>query len=194
MAAIAEGTTTAKKYKKMYNLSVVVLEKQKTEVAMETDLDEKTVEGSYCEMGREEPPTMAGDLPNPIFDESAHALLLEARRRSPPHPDVYFHRQVLRTVRNGKLVELLRDGEGKEATKEIEYLPLQQGTKGLKKSGWLTAKSARYANVVIPTTITNGNDDAIGRKVKRKIKTRQKVTHSGFGVHRGLEERLKAGK
>jgi hypothetical protein len=194
VATIAEGTTTAKKYKKLYNLSVVVLEKQKTEVAIETDLDEKTVEGSYCEMGREEPPTTAGDLPNPIFDEAAHTLLLESRERSPPHPDVFFHGQILRTVRNGKLVELLRDGESKEASKEIEYVPPKQGTMGLKKSGWLTAKSARYANVVIPTTITNANDDAIGRKVKRRIKTRKKVTHSGFGVHRGLEERLKAGK
>jgi hypothetical protein len=97
-------------------------------------------------------------------------------------------------VRSGKLVELLRDSEGKDATKEIEYAPPQQGTMGLKKSGWLTAKLARFANVVIPTTITNADDEAIGRKVKKRIKTRKKVTHSGFGVHRGLEDRLKAGK
>jgi hypothetical protein len=36
------------------------------------------VEEAYCEMNREETPTMAGDLPTPTFDETAHALLMEA--------------------------------------------------------------------------------------------------------------------
>jgi hypothetical protein len=133
---------------------------------------------------------MAGDLPNPTFDEAAHALVMECRKRNPPHPDVYFHDQLLRTVRSGKLVQLVRDGKHQE----IQYVPLQQGTLGLKKSGWLAAKSACFSNTVIPTTMTNAHDRAIGRKVKKRHKIRKKVTHSGFGVHLGLEDRLKAGK
>ncbi|MFT5185361.1 MAG: hypothetical protein ACI84C_002506 [Flavobacteriales bacterium] len=191
MATIGETTVTAKKIKKQYNLSTVVLEKQKSEVAKETKKSEKLVEGAYCEMKREEPPIGIGELPPSTFDEDAHAIIMKRRMVNPKYPDVYFHGQILRTVRNGVLVELCRDSESKEITKEIPYVPMKESHWGLSKSGWL---SEQGRNLVIPTSVKHLSDDAIGKKRKRSVRVRTKVTHSGFGEHLGLEERLKAGK
>ena len=53
VATIAPKTKTAKTVWKLYNLSAVVLEKRKSEIALLLGLSTKTVEQGYCKLFRE---------------------------------------------------------------------------------------------------------------------------------------------
>jgi hypothetical protein len=190
VATIAQNTMTAKRVKKLYNLSAVVLEKQKQEVALATNLDEKIVESAYCEMFREEAPIAPGDVPTKIFDKEAHAMVITTRKANPTHPDVYFHGQVLRTVIQKVLVELYRDQETTEHTRILPYVPIQSSPTDLKRWKQLIATEKSREQVVY-TSIKQTNVDPYGRVVKQRVRVRSAVIHSGFGIHDGLESRLK---
>ncbi len=197
IATIAPKTKTAKKVRKLYNLSTVVLEKQKSEIASMLVLSEKVVESGYCEMFREADYLCSGDTPSQKFDEQRHAIVMADREKKPRHPDVYFCGQILRTVRHGILVELYRDSKGDSKIQEIPF----GGWTVLKKAnqlaiGWWNSSSSRENSRIISTSRTHdeGYSDAIGRTVKLRVYTRKKVVHSGFGIHKGLEERLRERK
>jgi hypothetical protein len=190
IATIAQNTMTAKRVKKLYNLSAVVLEKQKQEVAMATNLDEKIVESSYCEMFREDVPTAPGNVPTKTFDERAHGLVVSNRKASPTHPDMYFHGQILRTVRQNILVELYRDQEMTEHIRWLAYVPVQSKASDLKR--WKELRATEESRVkLIYTSIKQTNLDPYGTIVKRRPRMRSAVIHSGIGVHEGLEMRLR---
>ena len=198
IATIATNTNTAKRVRKLYNLSSVVLEKQKSEIAVMTGLSEKIVESGYCEMIREEDYISAGDTPHEPFDECRHAVIMEERQKNPPHPDIYFHKQILRTERGGILIEICWDVNGEVMTRELPFL----GWTVLKKAdetavGWWSAPlSSRDFHTIIATSRLHGHggSDAIGGDVKLRAYIRKKVTHSGIGIHSGLEQRLKERK
>jgi hypothetical protein len=188
IATIAGTTKTAKKVKRLYNLSAVVLEKQKTEVSLELDVEEKVVENGYCEMIKEDQPTAPGDVPSQTFNEEAHAVEMLKRRAKPIWPDVYFHGQVLRTVRDGRLVELYRGMQSEELMKVIPYNHLQES---LEEPVWKKMVATEgMRRIVIETSLKHLNPDPVGKKIKKRVKARSVITHSGFGVHNGLEKLL----
>ena len=192
VATVAPGTMTAKKVKKLYNLSAVVLEKQKQEVALKTNLNQKIVENAYCAMFQEDVTTAHGDVPSRTFDESAHAIVVSERKLNPTHPDMYFHGQILRTVIDNIVVELYRDQKLTDHTRTLEYVPLQSSASDLKKSGWMKLVTTdELQGIIVHTSIKQTNVDPYGKVVKKKARVRIDVTHSGFGVHEGLEKRLK---
>jgi hypothetical protein len=195
IATIAETTMTAKKVKQLYNLSAVVLEKQKYEVAMELGCSEKIVESGYCEMFREEVPTLSGDIPREYFDEISHAAVIKKRMENPQHPDMYFKGQILRTVKDGVLVELYRGEDNQELVRVLPYVALVTTKAGPTNTAWNQMKSTEELKMVeIHTSIKHTSDVPIGGKEKRTKRARKKVTHTGFGVHTGLEELLKRRK
>jgi hypothetical protein len=190
---IGETTFTAKKVRKFYHLSAIVLDKQKFEIAEITGLDEKFVESGYCEMFREEPDLAVGDTPVMSFDEDSHAIVMEERTVKPQHPDVYFHGQSLRTVKNGKLHEMYRDSSDVCCIRYIPYIALLG--KPPVSTDWWSAKgiSKNVAARVINTSRKHEEacSKALGLKEKPRLQTRSKIKHSGFGIHHGLEKRLK---
>jgi hypothetical protein len=192
-AMIGETTFTAKKVRKFYHLSAIVLDKQKFEIAEITGLDEKFVESGYCEMFREEPNLAVGDTPVMSFDEDSHAIVMEERTVKPQHPDVYFHGQSLRTVKNGKLHEMYRDSSDVCCIRYIPYIALLG--KPPVSTDWWSAKgiSKNVAARVINTSRKHEEacSKALGLKEKPRLQTRSKIKHSGFGIHHGLEKRLK---
>jgi hypothetical protein len=197
IATIAESTNTCKKVKAKYLLSATVLEKQKEEVAEETGFLEKIVESGYCEMLREEDVLLAGASPSLEFDEEHHAQIMEQLICAPRHPDTYFHGQILRTVRGNDLVEMYWDADGQERTRII--MPTYGHTSGVVgESGWWVNKRVRKeeADRVICTSkkhcLASMAVVVAGCEGKR-MHTRGNVVHTGFGVHSGLEARLREG-
>ena len=189
VATIAENTITAKKVKKIYNLSAVVLEKLKYEVAIETGFEEKLVESSCCEMFREDAEIEPGHVPTRTFDESAHAIVVRNRTANPTYPDMYFHDQRLRTVRDNLLIEFYRDKESTEHTRSIPYEPLAPSLDDTRWKAVILTKELR--EVVIYTSLKQTNLNPMGKQVKPRIRVRKEVIHSGLGLHEGLENRLK---
>ena len=199
IATIAPKAKTAKLIRKLCNISAVVLEKQKSEIASMLVLSEKVVESGYCEMFREADYLCSGDTPSQKFNELRHAMVMTERKKKPQHPDVYFHGQILRTVRQGVLVEMYWDTNGGSNTRVIPFV----GWSALKKAnklavGWwntpLPADMVQRNICTSRTQVEGGCDEVIGPKVKRRLYRRKKVVHSGFGIHSGLEERLRERK
>ena len=195
IATIARTTRTAKKVKEVYMLSATVLEKQKAEVAEELEITEKIVEAAYCEMFREEDTVMD---PDEQFDEARHEVLMSKLHRAPKHPDTFFQGQILRTTRGKELVEMYWDEEGQEQSRIVP--PIENFvTHGDSETGWWVKKRMRQVDLerMIPTSLKHSEDpcpEILGGKRKKRQQKRGRVVHTGFGVHQGLETRLKEGK
>jgi len=85
-------------------------------------LSEKVVESGYCEMFRETDYLCSGNTPSQKFNELRHAMVMTERKKKTQHPDVYFHGQILRTVRQGVLVEMYWDTNGDSNTRVIPFV------------------------------------------------------------------------
>ena len=201
VATMAPNTNTAKQVKKLYNLSTVVLEKQKSEIAYSTGYSEKIIECGYCEMFREEDFVSIGDTPSKEFNGNRHRLIMVERKKKPQHPDVYFFGQVLRTVRDGILVEMYRDQNGTALSRELLFkgwkvLGLEKDIVGDDRCFWNVAGEIHFSGKTIFTSRKHDEkySDPFGKKIKPCVYKRSIVQHSGIGKHDGLEKRLKESK
>ena len=180
IATMCGGTHTAKTILKYYGLSNTVSEKLKSEVAQELSISEKVVEAGTCEMFRES--DFIGNVDMYVFAEENHVATLLERQLRLDHPDTFFFGQIIYVVENNKRYKLKLDKDGKESKVYIPFCPLKVQT-----SWWVTVKLSRP--VYDMEVKTSRNSFFKGMKPKQQLK-RKAVTHSGFGIHAGLEDTL----
>ena len=119
-------------------------------------------------------------------------MVVASRKANPTHPDMYFYGQVLRTVKDNVLVEFYRDETGNECTRAITYVPLKSDGATLKKTAWRAPRAKeKLGDEIVYTSIKQTDVDPYGKISRRRPRIRKVVVHSGFGLHEGLEARLK---
>ena len=77
-----------------------------------------------------------------------------------------------------------------ERIRTHNYTPLNSSHEAVQ--GWYAMNaSQKLSEQVIYTSIKQIHMEPVGKKVKRKVRARGQIVHSGIGVHEGLENRLK---